>query len=80
VLSAASLSDSVALARPVLPDVIKWSYEPERMVAAALSYLTTAAAAPKKVAIDAAQRRDVDVIDEAAPAKTMRHEHSMHKA
>jgi len=77
VLSAAFLSDSDAHARPVLPDVIKWAYEPDRMVAAALSYLTAAAAAPMKDAIDVAQRRDVDVIDEAAPAKTMRHEHSL---
>ena len=43
VLSKASLHTD-PLPRPVLPETIVWTYEPAKMVAAALSYLETASA------------------------------------
>jgi hypothetical protein len=44
ILSKANFSQNDPLPRPVLPETIVWSYEPGKMVAAALSYLETAAA------------------------------------
>ena len=45
VLSKANFSHNDPLPRPVLPETIVWTYEPGKMVAAALGYLETAAAA-----------------------------------
>ena len=48
ILSKANFSQNDPLPRPVLPETIVWTYEPAKMVAAALSYLETAAAATVK--------------------------------
>ena len=52
VLSKSSFSRIDPLPRPVQPDSIVWSYQPDKMVAAALAYLTAAAANPKRQRLD----------------------------
>ncbi len=53
VLSKANFSHNDPLPRPVLPETIVWTYEPGKMVAAALGYLEAAAASATVQHLDA---------------------------
>ena len=67
VLSKASLSRSDTIPRPVLPEAIVWSYEPGKMLAAALKYLTSPANSAKNT-----QRLDAGFTDDEPKLKTGR--------
>ena len=66
-LSKASLSRSDTIPRSVLPEVIVWSYEPRKVLAAALKYLTSPANAAKNT-----QRVDAGLTVDEPKLKTGR--------